>query len=418
MSEMSLSAESAPKRTLRRLGPLEEWFYLLNRHRPNHFSVVAETVGALTAQDCSRALKALQSRHPFLNASIEQVAGIGPILMSSDDGSIPLRTRARVANAWTKELEREAATALSNEAARLMRVVLLEGQGQSDIIFTIHHSIADGMALLFAIRDFFEILSGRGLAPLNAPPSVEDRRRRLQRDRPIAPAAGGAAPESTPSRIEYRPETASVKVDRLWICPDRTDAIRRKARAKGVTMHAALTAALVLAGRSSSPDWSEKPVRVFTPMNLRASLAVEDDMVPILGAAAVGFAPVRNVGLWDLADEAMRGVNSFRTPESEFYLGGLLGALTRDPETLVDNVARHFAYELMLTNPGNITFGLDSERLQVTRLWGPLVSMGFAHEQVVSALTYKGALHLMHNSPNPLTGLLPRAACLLMDEGG
>jgi hypothetical protein len=107
MSEMSLAAESASKRTLRRLGPLEEYLYLLNRHRPNHFSVVAETVGALTAQDCSRALKALQSRHPFLNASIEQVAGIGPILMSSDDGSIPLRTRARRGSATEPARTRE-----------------------------------------------------------------------------------------------------------------------------------------------------------------------------------------------------------------------------------------------------------------------------------------------------------------------
>jgi hypothetical protein len=55
-----------------------------------------------------------------------------------------------------------------------MRAKLLLADDRCEVILTTHHSIADGMAIMYVIRDLLQAVSGEKLAPLPAPPPQDE----------------------------------------------------------------------------------------------------------------------------------------------------------------------------------------------------------------------------------------------------
>jgi len=78
-------------------------------------------------------------------------------------------------------------------------------------------------------------------------------------------------PEALPgSPGIYRPrDKARPRVRGLCLMPSLTASLRDRARQEGTTVHGALCAALVDAGRRVPLGWQDVPMRILSPVNIR-----------------------------------------------------------------------------------------------------------------------------------------------------
>ena len=56
-----------------------------------------------------------------------------------------------------------------------MRALLLQDSDECDIILVAHHTVVDGMSIVFIMRDLMQALSGKKLEVLPVPASQEQR---------------------------------------------------------------------------------------------------------------------------------------------------------------------------------------------------------------------------------------------------
>ena len=416
---------------VRRLGGVEQWFFAMDQHRPNHFSLVANVAGSLDGDRFADALAAVQRRHPLLNVAIgrDEEGLLAFVRRPQPSRPIPLTIKPYHSTTWEAELGREAGARIRSDHCPLVRALVLSGRDQSDIILTIHHCIADGLALVFLMRDLLRAVQGGASPGLLDIPLAEEDGYRLHRQ----PLMGGTARTETETRAagdSNSSEPGAVPLDWSYrplhpaslphvlshrLSKDQTDRLLRAIRREGVTVHSALTAALVLAGHTASPGWRRPSVRVFTPINLRGALHSGEGVVVALGAGAVSVNASSASTLWDLARVARSDLAMFRTIDGEFVVAKLLGDMaSSDPAAVPQFTVTSMGYDLMITNPGNVHFDLSAGALSVTGMWGPSVLFGLENEQSVSILTFDGRLTLTHTSFTPLGALLPKAVEILL----
>ena len=56
----------------------------------------------------------------------------------------------------------------------LLRVVLVQGDGESELILAVHHSIGDGVSAIFLVRDLLKFMEGYELEELPPRSALED----------------------------------------------------------------------------------------------------------------------------------------------------------------------------------------------------------------------------------------------------
>ena len=150
-----------PNEEVRALGAMERLFWLIDQNHPAHLTVTAEVNGFTTVQNWRDALDGVQRCHPILSALINRNEEGQPALYRVDAVPIPLRVvDGSVQGSWELELNHEMAAPFNPEHAPLIRSVLIHEQQSAVLIMIAHHAIADGMALVFLIRDLLQVLSG------------------------------------------------------------------------------------------------------------------------------------------------------------------------------------------------------------------------------------------------------------------
>jgi NRPS condensation-like uncharacterized protein len=163
------------KKEVRALGAMERLFWLMDQKHPAHLMVTAEVQGFTKVQSWRDALDAVQRRHPVLSTSIKRNEEGQPALYQADAAPIPLRVvDGSFQGRWELELEREMALPFTPEQAPLIRSVLVHKPQSAVLILIAHHAIADGMALVFLIRDLLQVLSGGQIEALSFNSSAEE----------------------------------------------------------------------------------------------------------------------------------------------------------------------------------------------------------------------------------------------------
>jgi hypothetical protein len=400
---------SASKTPIRYLGSSETYFWLSNQNSWKHFVVAAQITGETTTASWRTALDAVQRRHPLLGVCIDADDSGAPYFRLLPELRIPLEIIPGDAlQGWEDEMETELSTPFPVKDALLVRAVLLHEAHRAMILLTVHHSIADGISVALIVRDILEALSGKPLEALPVPqpqedlcppPTITER----GSEEPRAPAPPGA-----PGTLLKR-DRSLLRVRGVRLPAELTDRLRERSRREGTTVHGALVAALVFAGRDIHPEWRQAPVRVVSPVNNRTILDRGDDCALSIIFPVGSYNPKSPVQFWEIARSVRDDLADMRTPHGlSAVFSGFDQLISSKPG--VQGIA-HFelqvcACEMMVSNLGVLLFETDFGDLRLEALWGPSVFVGIEGEQMIGAVTLRGAIHLLHSSYTPIASLL------------
>lgn len=269
MSKLSLSAIRDVSSAIRPLGSIEHAFLLLDKTMHTHFSLTAEVSGRTSVGDWRNALDRVQERHPLLSMTIGSAPSGVPWFRRVDGASIPMRVvyddphTRRMA-----EVSEESVRTIDPNHAPLVRAVLIHASDSAALTLVAHHSIADGMSVAYLLRDTLTALSKGILRTLLLPPAMEDAFRAGATSVPAVAEASEA-----PAVISgiWRPQDdARPHIQARRLGRSLSARLRDRVREESTTVQGALCAALAIAGRRAvAPFWSDIPVRIVSPVNIR-----------------------------------------------------------------------------------------------------------------------------------------------------
>ncbi len=280
--------------------------------------------------------------------------------------------------------------------------MVIQGRLDSAFIFVAHHAIADGLSGAYAIRDALAALAGDSLEMLPLPRSQDE----TMSDHPV-PRMDGGAPTWEPKSFASRGSRPKVRGLKLPV--QLTTRIREVARKEQSTVHGALVAALVLAGRDISEDWQGELLRILSPINTR-KLLKQDESVGLFVGAAMSLFDKSEMSFWELARRAksdVAGVNSRDGLAAAFQTFQQVVSNGASVATAAEFASLAFANEALLTNLGALPFGNKIGALEIKALWGPAVHSNLEGAQTIGVATINGSIHLTHTSHAPLPDLLP-----------
>ena len=417
LQDLLVMPATKSKTEVRSLGAMERLFWLMDQNHPVHLTVTAEVKGITKVQDWRDALDAVQRRHPVLSTSIKSNEEGQPALYKVDGARIPLRiVDGSVQERWELEVDREMAVPFTPEQAPLIRSVLIHKPQSAVLILIAHHAIADGMALVFLIRDLLQVISGGQIEALSFNSSAEELLSTLPEGEEVVQVG---APQAEPALYReddgLAPRATARKLDE-----NLTATLKERARREETTVQGALCAALVLAGRKTSSTWRKQSVRVISPINVRAPLEAGEACGLYLVGGMVPFQPGDSRAFWELARFAKNELAPSQTFQSlSTSLHGLEAIMAKDVdvETAAHIAAVAFARDLMVSNLGQIPFESEFGNLKLEAIWGPTALQGLDGEQNVGIATTNGAIRLLHASYSLIpyllenTELILRAAC-------
>jgi len=394
-----------PGDLLRPLGAFEELCCLFDQDFPVNGALAAQITGHTTVQQWHNALDALQQRHPLLSVCIDTTFNRVPHFRRVTGQHIPLRVVTSPFARWQREIAEEVNEPFTPDQAPLFRAVLLHQETQCTFILSSHHAVCDGSSRIFLLRDLLLALSGHALEPLPLAPSRE--------------VLFGAQQRTTtqpglPSLTAGRPHMPHV--EGMKIAPEETTALQRRARQEGVTIHAAISAALTIAGRAIDKNWRHNPLRIMSPAEIRDILGLKDQCMVSLGGGEISIAPGSSMRFWELARFAKDGLSAVKSRESlskmiDLQSRAVSSNLTVEQASQLKRNA--FNAQVMFSNVGRIPFDSTFGSLKLESLWAPVALRGIEGEQTLGAVTVNGSLHLTHTSPTPIPGLLAGVEAIL-----
>jgi NRPS condensation-like uncharacterized protein len=401
MSSTSLELqplELQPSGLLRPLGAFEELFCLFDQHFPTNAALAAQITGRTTVQQWRHALDAVQQRHPLLSACIDTIFNRVPHFRQITGSKIPLRVITSSGAQWQQEIAEEVNAPFTPDQAPLFRAVLLHQETQCTFILSSHHAVCDGSSRIFLLRDILLALSGHSLDTVPLAPSREILFGRQQRT---------STEPGLPSFAAQRHPMPHVKGIKLTT--EETITLQRRAREEGVTIHAAISAALTIAGKAIDESWRNNPLRIMSPAEIRDILGLRDQCMVAFGGGEISIAPSASMTFWELAQFAKDGLSAVKSAENlsrmiDLQSGAVSSNLT--VEQALELKRNAFNAQVLLTNLGRLPFDSTFDALKLETLWAPCALRGIEGEQTLGAVTVNGSLHLTHTSPAPIPGLL------------
>jgi hypothetical protein len=402
--------------------------------QPYNMVVGVQIRGAVQPDRLRAALDKAQQRHPLLGVNTELgPAGI-PWFSSQGVGVIPLTVVAQAqpdASAKLAESELVATFVMDQPSSArlpLLRVSLFlprDAAQPTDLLFTVQHVIADGLSMVFLVRDLLRFMEhpDAPVVVLDAPASAADLLPAKVRSRiPTSPLRftfalwlvewyvrlrfGGRA--VAPKQLAQR--------QRSWeLTPEQTERLRARCRREAVSIHSAICTAF-------SPGFGA----IHTPVDLRSLLArpVGESLGNFVGAAEVKLKYRAARGFWNNARAFQRRLRKAqRDPFGIFRLfskavpvdmvrrlGPLLVRITSDQ--------RPFA----VTNLGELDgrgLQLQGRELKVESFFGAVTAIVDSSVLTVYTIGGRLRLHLLANelaaSPSAIQDDAERAVMRLLD---
>jgi hypothetical protein len=435
-------ASIRPGKTLRTLGVFEEYFWLLQQRVPRTTVVAAEVEGRTTVDQWSAALAAVQAHHTLLSSRIRQRPGFRPCFELMPDAPLALQVVPSESGTRLFELvSAELATRFGPDDA-LLRTSILYGRARTTLVLGAHHAALDGASLILLVRDLMRALAGEALGCPHAMPPSHDELLGLPTSEQSAPVglSWGALGASNPScsscettddharddsRSASEPPSLAAGdeqplLQQIWLEPSVTSLLTRRAREEQASVHAALCAAVMLAGRALSRSWRDHTIRCSSSLDTRALLGASEHLGLFPTQRSAELEPSTTLSFWDLARAvkqslairrtAVEAAGGFSTPLLEMIAAGadpdrlVIGSRQRAPTLRIDNYGR-------LAIPAQYGYG----RLRIKWVT-PAAVHGAPQTQHISVATVDGLLCMTSVSAEPVPALLGNAKRLLLAQ--
>jgi Condensation domain len=368
----------------RYLGAFEHWFWLWDQTQPLQFAIVAKLRGRFSPNQLAIALQQVQHRHPLLRVCVA-VDETGRPKFVETDGEIPVRWVARTNDQqWQQELELEMMPSFDWQVAPLLRIVILQAGDESELIIVCHHSIADALSSIYLLRDIVQGLEGKTFkrSELSTSLSLEEAFSRLA---PAPEVTGGGSLYST--TISRRPQP---HVRSAMLSAELTQQLTKRSRTEQTTVHAAISAAFLLA-LTQQPFRSSDPLQCVHPVNVRShlSLPMLDAVGLYVNSGVTTHSLESNSAFWDVA----------RSVKSQLLQTDIAEQLAKDSQTrqaivaeLPDTTAfaeilKQATSHLVVTNLGLIKIPQRYDEIRIEALYAPVVLPRNVPQRVVGVST-------------------------------
>jgi len=380
--------------TSRALGAYEKLFWVLDQMKQVHFVMAFEISGAISSEALQQALDAVQERHPLLSVRINGSNDKYPIFEKTQQVKIPVRVVSKTSDSQLEdELSEELHKPFNGAVPPLMRTVLIEDDLRPTIILSIHHSLADGMSILYVIRDLLQLLNGKTLVPRSMPASIDDILR-------LSTTPTDNTTTNNNFQLE-RVEQAKPYVETLKLSADLTKRLLQSCRDHGTTMQGALFAAFVIAARKASSKWKEKNIDVRNPVSVRLPLEAEEDCCVYITSKMIASEAGDNRTFWELAQYAGKELHNVKTypvvKESVSMMRSKAFA-DIDLQTLSKGVLASTSFAIMLSNLGRLPYNPVIGNHTIEAVWGPLSLASSVEQQSIGVATRNGELAIAYAS--------------------
>jgi Condensation domain len=409
-----------PEGFLRELGAFEEfiWLYTLSGlHRG--FSMAIEVEGPTTVEQWRDALEKVQKSQPLFSACIQKDENTPPFFRSVVCGPIPLRVVDGAAgSSFEKEIATEVFTSFDGKHAPLLRAVLIHQPQHSVFILTAHHCIADGISMVFALRDLLRALSRESIEPLPLLPSQEESFRITRSSlRENPPADWLSLPPPSPGPpVTVLQASLPPRVESLQLDATLTRAIIDHAKKERTTVNSALCAALNEAARTQHPCWKERPIRIMTNINTRNAAGVGLASAMYFTSSVLLGSAESKPSFWESARSFSQSLSPARSIEA-FQAGAqfMTSAVVRglDIKGIVLIMTHGVAHEIDFSNLGSFSFSDIFGALRLRSIWGPSFLTGVVDGQNVGITTFKERLNLLYTTHTPIPRFLETVADIL-----
>jgi hypothetical protein len=407
-------AQSRNATRLRDLDAFEEFFWLLEQNINVSHSVVVEVKGTTTIAQWQDALDAVQIRYPLLSASIRKIPGRRPFFEKKRGTSMPLRM-APLMNSLLleEEMEKELDRSFGDGSGPLTRATLFHGHDRSVVMFTTHHSSLDGKSHLLLVQDLLAAVAGEDFGE-----TLEVQRGLGQLLGLPAPAAYGKTLEGGPvaPAEAQRAGMSRVRVRRVQLSVGETEALLQRAKEEGTTVHAALVAALTLAGKRYSEAWNVGPVRCLSPIDMRKALKMPDAAGLLIAAHHGTVATPEGASFWDIARAVREDMLSVQSADGARPILENVSSMVADEHNADDLYLSvlngPLVHELLVTNYAAYQARTEYGGLKIENLFtgSPSVQSSL---QKVSVLTVNGRLGMTLVSREAFPRLLEDAREIL-----
>jgi NRPS condensation-like uncharacterized protein len=298
---------------LRYLDAFEEFSWLLEQSVNVSHAVVVEVKGSTTIGQWRSALDAIQLRYPLLSASISKTPGKRPFFEKTRHVAMPLRIVPLTDTlVLEKEMEKELQKSFGDGSGPLTRATLFHSRHRSVVMFATHHSSMDGKSHLLLVQDLLASVAGDGLGQLLGLPAPAEYAKKLE--------VGSVATEGG-----THSEMLKVHVHRLQLSVKETEVLLARAREEGTTVHAALVAAITLAGKGHSAEWNTGPVRCVSPIDMRRTLGIPHAVGVLISSHHAVVPTPDGASFWEIS-RAVR--KDMLPPQSAHGARHLLSALS------------------------------------------------------------------------------------------
>ncbi|MFI6279936.1 peptide synthetase [Streptomyces sp. NPDC050988] len=399
-------------RIVRPLGAFERTIDFYTHRNPVQFSLVAELDRRVRASTLASALAALQDRHPLLAVAVDRA--VPEAVFRASEGAIPYETAAD-GTPWQSVVAVEQTRPIPPTPGPLARAVLVPQESGCAVVLTFAHQIADGVGGLRALLDLVAALDGEELAPSRVPEAQEELLARVG-----AAADAGNAATSTPSEDDERMSAIGElmpfsgrrpHVDALAQDQGLTARLVRRCRWERASVHAALCAAATVVLHRRGREF----VRVLSPVDLRRSVDLPDEVVVRFAGARTGSVAHDVNDFWALARRTRESLSRQRTPQA--LKGGSTALAEHPPASHTDAEAMMTAAtaaDIQITNLG-VAHPSRQNLSALSALWGPAQITQLRGEHVLGVVTVGGQLRMTELTHTPVAELVPEMGAVLAE---
>jgi hypothetical protein len=288
-----------------------------------------------------------------------------------------------------------------------MRATALWASDGTSIVLTFHHAIVDALSGMRILHDVIRALADDCLEVLPPLPPVEEMIAGFASN-PIVVGEGTSHHDISKAcgRTAQEPEkfTANLAISEWG--QEETARLLRSCKANGTTVHGAICAA----ASRHLPTSDANTIRMHCPIDLSGIMRIDTAGCGVFIGAGIVEISAMGQKLWN---DARCIVDNLRTARSPAAVAGMLQwiAAKVPPTAGKENVAAFFASlpqsSAVISNLGVLPLAVEYGTRRLKAVWGPAMLTNLpADRQTIGVSTFAGQLRMVHQSYEPISGLL------------